>query len=205
MHILVICDLTTIRLHIANLLKDAGFRVSVATSLTEAVGISQAEIIDAAIIGPADLPTDEIGMVQELRRQNLWYPLLAISRCERWAHISDLLTCGADEYVQEPFTTASLLSKLEKLLRYSAQRQPHDLKLNTNFGTIRVHNLGKQVFINDKPANVSNYDYLTLKCIAQNLGEEGLTPQTLLSLRAQKSCGIKLAESAEYLLQRLHP
>lgn len=205
MHILVICNLSVVRFHIANVLKDAGFGVSNTASVTEAIGISQTQTIDAAIIGPAELSADEISMIQELREQNLWFPLLAVSRCERWAHISDLLTNGADEYMQEPFTTATLLSKLEKILRYKAQRHPRELKLNAGFGTIRVHTLGKQVFINDIPANVSTYDYLTLKCIAQNLGEDGLAPQTLLSLQAQRGCGVNLAEATEHLLQRIHP
>lgn len=205
MHILIICSLDTVRTHSVSILKDAGHDVSEAANLADAVGIALARTVDAAIIGPGTSPADETDMIQGLRAQNLWFPLIAVSRCECWSHLSDLLVNGADDFIQEPFATSSLLHKLDKLLHNNATRQPRELRLNAEFGSIRVHNLGKQVFINDAPAEISTYDYLTLKCIAQKLGEDGLSPQTLLSQQAQRGCGIRLAEAAEHLLQRIHP
>ncbi|HRJ52879.1 MAG TPA: hypothetical protein PLE99_08925 [Candidatus Thiothrix moscowensis] len=205
MHILVICGFEGLRFYTTNLLREAGFVVTDTACLTQAIASVSTIGVDAAIIGPAAVPDEEVSLIQSLRQHNLWFPLIAVSRCERWSHISNLLTAGADEYIQEPFTTASLLGKLEKLLHYSPLRKPRELKLNAGFGTIRVHNLGQQVYINDTPAKVSSYDYLMLKCIAQNLGEDGLTPHNLLSLHADQRCGRDMAEAAEHLLQRIHP
>lgn len=205
MSILLLCQTDQLPCQTAPFLRDAGFMVIEAGSTAEAIQQAQAHSIDAAIVEPALSSPNELQLVREIRQQNLWFPLIVISRCERWAHISDLLTAGADEYLDESFASGTLLDKLEKLLRNRHLRQPNELRLKADFGTIRVHNLGQQVFINDSPAQVSAYDYLTLKCIAQNLGENGLSRQTLLSQQAQRGCGVNLAESAEYLLQRIHP
>lgn len=203
--ILVISNIDALRSNLANTLREAGYEAEEADSAEAGSKIALLKPVDAAIAGPCLPPvSDEVTLIKTIRQYDLWFPIMAVSSCERWAHISNLLTAGADEYLAEPFPTATLLLRLEKLLQSSPRRQPQELKLNTEFGTIRLHNLGQLVYINDKPTTVSSYDYLSLKCIAQNLGENGLTPHALADL-ASHPCDRNMFESAEYLLQRIRP
>jgi DNA-binding response OmpR family regulator len=205
MRILVISNIDALRSSLANTLRDAGFEAEEVDTAEAGINIALLKPVDVAIVGPCLPPAgDEVTLIQTIRQYDLWFPIMAVSSCERWAHISNLLTAGADEYLAEPFPTATLLFRLEKLLQDNPHRQALEFKLNTDFGTIRLHNLGQLVYINDKPTAISSYDYLSLKCIAQNLGENGLTPHALADL-ASHPCDRNMFESAEYLLQRIRP
>ena len=116
--ILVIDDNSDIRLLIAGILKDKGFRVREAANFDQALNEINKKVPDVAVI---DVKLDKgdkdgIELLTHLKKIDADVPVIMISGHANVQMAVDSLKLGAFEFVQKPFSTERLLNFVNRAL-----------------------------------------------------------------------------------------
>ncbi len=98
------------------------------------------------------------------------------------------LEFGADDYISKPVQPRVLLARIRALLRRSAPQgklaNVHEIPSNELiFDNIRINKTSRQLYINDKPIELTNTEFELLWLLANNAGEILSRDKILASLR----------------------
>lgn len=117
-HILYVEDDAEIRTLVANLLRDNGFRASVARDGREMDRILEASRIDLLILDIMLPKEDGLSLCRRVRAQSSLPIIMLTARGTEVERVVGL-EIGADDYLTKPFSTHELLARIRAVLRRS--------------------------------------------------------------------------------------
>ena len=166
MRILVVEDEQTLQDQLVSALSKKGFAVDSASDGTEALYFGEQYPIDLAIIDLGLPDISGIEVIHQLRKKQINFPILILTARSRWEEKVEGLEAGADDYLVKPFQLEELFARINALLRRSAGlAQPKII-----CGHITLDTSSQQVVVNDKPVELTAYEYKMLEYMMLHTG-----------------------------------
>ena len=106
-------------------------------------------------------------IVQALRDEGNWVPVLMISAKDGEYDQADGLDCGADDYLTKPFSFVVLLAKLRALLRRGAPERPAVLTV----GTLCLDPAARQVTRDGQEVSLTAREFALLEYLMRRAGQ----------------------------------
>jgi len=162
MRVLVIEDDKKIASFISNGLKQAGFAVDVAYDGEEGLDLALAESYDTAVVDIMLPIMDGLGVIEELRSNNINTPVIILSAKRSVDDRVRGLEIGGDDYLTKPFSFSELLARVYALMRRSSGAA-ESTKLKV--GSLSMDLLNREVIrdgeiINLQPREFALLEYL---------------------------------------------
>jgi two-component system KDP operon response regulator KdpE len=187
--ILVVDDEPQILRALQTNLRGAGYEVTTAASVEQALAEAAMRPPDAVILDlllPDGTGTD---MCRELRR---WsdVPVIVLSAIGDESEKVAALDAGADDYVTKPFGIDEVLARLRAALR----RRAHTTEPVVEIGELRIDLEKRLVSMSGEPVQLTPHEYGMLALFARNVGKL-LTHRTIL----REVWGPTYGEESHYL------
>ncbi len=90
------------------------------------------------------------------------------------------LASGADDYLSKPFSVVEIVARVQALLRRATKNGAPPSASSLAVGNLRMDIDALQVYLNDKPVELSPKEFALLKVLMQNAGK-ALSTETLLN------------------------
>ncbi len=169
-HILLIDDDLRLSAMVGDYLRSHGYQVSNAPTLMAGRELLARQACDALVLDLMLPDGDGLSLCKELRAspRTRALPLLMLSaRGEPTDRIVGL-EIGADDYLPKPFEPRELLARLRALLRRTgAQADGDDI---WRFGRLEIDAGLRQVRLDNKPCELTSYQFDLLTVLAQHPG-----------------------------------
>jgi DNA-binding response OmpR family regulator len=166
MRILLVEDNDLVADAIASGLGLAGFAVDRSPSAEQAASALAAEHFDLAVVDIGLPGEDGLTFVRRLRGQGETLPVLILTARETVALRVEALDLGADDFLMKPFEQTELAARCRALIRRANLQANGQL----NFGRVRIDVAGRQLYIDDKPVELTGREWLVLECLALSAG-----------------------------------
>jgi len=167
MRILIIEDELNLQQQLADALREQDYVVDTASDGEEGLYFAQEYPIDLAIVDLGLPKLDGVEVIKELRKGGCTYPVLILTARNRWQEKVEGLEAGADDYLTKPFHPEELSARLKVLLRRSVGLADNTLQC----GVVRIDTSSKQVFLHDKPLEITAYEYRLLSYLMMHTGK----------------------------------
>ena len=167
MRILIIEDELNLQQQLADALRAQDYVVDTASDGEEGLYFAQEYPIDLAIVDLGLPKLDGVEVIKELRKSGCTYPVLILTARNRWQEKVEGLEAGADDYLTKPFHPEELSARLKVLLRRSVGLADNTLQC----GVVRIDTSSKQVFLHDKPLEITAYEYRLLSYLMMHTGK----------------------------------
>ena len=167
MRILIIEDELKLQQQLAEALRAEDYVVDTASDGEEGLYFAQEYPIDLAIVDLGLPKLDGVEVIKELRKSGCTYPVLILTARNRWQEKVEGLEAGADDYLTKPFHPEELSARLKVLLRRSVGLADNTLQC----GVVRIDTSSKQVFLHDKPLEITAYEYRLLSYLMMHTGK----------------------------------
>jgi len=118
MHALVVDDSRAMRLVLKKIMNDVGFEVSEAGDGSEAlIRLKELDSVDLMLVDWNMPVMDGLEFVRAVRKDQSYdeVPVMMVTTEDGMDKIVEALEAGADEYVMKPFTSETIIEKLEIL------------------------------------------------------------------------------------------
>ena len=115
---LIVDDSRTMRLVLKKILNEVGFEVSEAGDGSEAlIRLKELDRVDLMLVDWNMPVMDGLEFVRAVRQDNAYdeVPLMMVTPEDTMDRVVEALNAGANEYVMKPFTSESIIEKLEIL------------------------------------------------------------------------------------------
>ncbi|MBK1716829.1 response regulator transcription factor [Thiocystis violacea] len=167
MHILIIEDELELRRQLVGRLAQDGWIAEGTGDGPEGLYLASEFSFDAAVIdlGLPGMPGLEI--IRRLRAQQSQLPIIILTARDRWQDKVEGLEAGADDYLVKPFHSEELLARLRALVRRAAGTASRELRL----GPLRLDLTAEKVWIEDRPVELTAYEYRLLEQLAGGQGK----------------------------------
>jgi len=127
MHVLVVEDDPGVSGAVKRGLEEAGYTVTLATTLAEAESVLAAGRPEAVVLDRG-LPDGEgLDLLARIRERHAAMPVLILTARDEIGERVAGLDAGADDYLAKPFSFSELEARLRALLRRSKASDPHRL------------------------------------------------------------------------------
>lgn len=162
MRILLVEDDLKIASFVIKGLKEAGFAVDHAEDGEDGLHLALHESYDAAIIDIMLPKLDGLQLIETLRAQAIFTPVIILSAKRSVDDRVKGLQAGGDDYLTKPFSFSELLARVQGLIRRATRSaEPSQLKsgdLSMNLLTREVHRGDEQIDL--QPREFSLLEYL---------------------------------------------
>jgi two-component system response regulator PhoP len=167
MRLLIVEDDVALRESLATNLRDHGFTVDEAGSVTEGEYFAN-EFDPALAIVDLGLP-DRSGaeLVTKLRADGRDLPILILTARDHWQDKVEGLNAGADDYVVKPFNLDELLARINALLRRSAGHAQPIIA----HGPIALDTSAQQVTVDGREVSLTAYEYRLIEILLLRAGQ----------------------------------
>lgn len=165
MHLLVIDDNEELLYALQQLLKDASYHVDIAKTLSEgdhALAQKKYDLILLDWMLPDGNGTD---FLSRLRRENLRTPVMLFSSKKEVEEKVEALDCGADDYLEKPFSNIELLARIRALLRRESVQKQTQIHLSNG---ITIDFSSRSVDIDGSPVKLSAKEFELLEFLVLN-------------------------------------
>jgi two-component system OmpR family response regulator len=162
MRLLLVEDDRKIALFVKNGLKQAGFAVDHTDNGEDGLHLAITEPYDLAIVDIMLPKLDGLTMIEEIRRQEIAFPVLILSAKREVNDRVKGLNLGGDDYLTKPFAFSELLARVQALIRRASKLSNpssltvSDLKLNLQ--SRKVTRAGEEIDL--QPLEFSLLEYL---------------------------------------------
>jgi two-component system copper resistance phosphate regulon response regulator CusR len=165
--ILIIEDEKKTAAFLAKGLREAGFRVDIATDGGDGLNVARDRKFDLLIVDVMLPGKDGWTVVKELRAADFRTPILFLTARDSVQDRVKGLELGADDYLVKPFAFPELLARVRSLLRRApktrtGQLQIDDLKIDTRRHRATRHGV---------PLDLTPKEFLLLSQLARSAGE----------------------------------
>ena len=167
MRILVIEDEHHLLDQIAGRLRSDGYAVDTATNGTDGLYLGREFNFDAAIIDLGLPDMSGITVIENLRTNNMKFPVLILTARSRWQDKVEGLESGADDYITKPFHIEELCARLRALLRRAGGQAQSVLR----YGDISLNLSSHEVRVNDVCIELTAFEYKALEYLMLHAGE----------------------------------
>jgi DNA-binding response OmpR family regulator len=118
---------------------------------------------------------DGLTLVEELRRQNIDTPLIALSAKRTVADRIKGLQTGCDDYLTKPFSFSELLARIQALLRRTSRiSEPTRLKV----ADLSLDLISREVFRGGEKIEIQPLEFALLEYLMRNAG--GVVSKTMI-------------------------
>jgi DNA-binding response OmpR family regulator len=165
--LLVVEDETRLASALQRGLQAEGFAVDLAGDGPSGLELARHGGYDAMILDIMLPGLSGYRVVQALRAERNWVPVLMLSAKDGEYDQADGLDCGADDYLTKPFSYVVLLARLRALLRRGAPERPSVLQvgeLTLDPARRRVANAGEEITLTAR-------EYALLEYLMRRPGE----------------------------------
>jgi two-component system OmpR family response regulator len=167
LRILVVEDDHKIASFVVKGLKQAGFVVDHAENGDDGLHLALTKSYDAAVLDIMLPRLDGLSVVEQLRRQKIFTPVIILSAKRSVDDRIRGLQAGGDDYLVKPFSFAELLARVQALLRRSSHAaEPTRLTL----GDLSLDLLTREVVRSDKKIDLQAREFALLEYLMRNSG-----------------------------------
>ncbi len=156
-------------------LAEEGHAVDVAGRGEDALWMAQATGYDAIVLDVMLPGLDGFETCRELRRQEVWSPVLILTARDAVNDRVSGLDTGADDYLVKPFSFAELLARLRALKRRAPAERPVELRV----GDLRLDPAGHRAWRSEQELGLSPKEFALLELFMGHPGEVLSRPQLL--------------------------
>jgi len=175
MRILLVEDDRRIAEFILKGLKEAGYAADHCDNGEDGLHLASTEAYDAAIIDIMLPKLDGLTLIEELRRQNIDTPLIALSAKRTVADRIKGLQTGCDDYLTKPFSFSELLARIQALLRRASRiSEPTRLKV----ADLSLDLISREVFRGGEKIEIQPLEFALLEYLMRNAG--GVVSKTMI-------------------------
>jgi DNA-binding response OmpR family regulator len=165
--LLVVEDETRLARALQRGLQAEGFAVDVAGDGPSGLELARHGGYDAMILDIMLPGLSGYRVVQTLRAERNWVPVLMLSAKDGEYDQADGLDCGADDYLTKPFSYVVLLARLRALLRRGAPERPSVLRV----GQLSLDPARRRVTRGDAEITLTAREYALLEYLMRRPGE----------------------------------
>ncbi|MCC8995501.1 MAG: response regulator transcription factor [Nitrosomonas sp.] len=167
MRILVIEDEIKLQQQIRQQLEGSGYMVDTCSNGKEGLFFATEYPLDAAIVDIGLPGKSGLEIIKALRDKGSLLPILILTARSSWQDKVQGLEMGADDYLTKPFQMEELQARVKALLRRSTGI-PHT---QLNCGPISIDVTAQSVTVNDKPIELTSFEYRMLEELIRHHGE----------------------------------
>ena len=168
MRILIVEDDKKIASFVTKGLTESGFAVDHAGNGEDALHLALSARYDAAVLDIMLPKLDGLCVVEELRRQKIFTPVIILSAKRSVDDRIKGLQAGGDDYLTKPFSFAELLARVQALLRRSGQSgEPTRLEA----GELSLDLLTREVVRSGKKIDLQPREFSLLEYLLRNSGK----------------------------------
>ncbi|HEX6812389.1 MAG TPA: response regulator [Planctomycetota bacterium] len=168
-HILVVEDEPQMRRFLRVTLRVNGYRVTEATTATEALAIAETRRPDIVVL---DLGLPDLDGVTVVGKLRAWFtsPIIVVSARQQEGDKVRALDAGADDYLTKPFGTAELLARIRVALRHGnrIEKEPEQGVFQT--GDLRVDRDRHDVSVRGQSVKLTGLEYRLLDAMIRHAG-----------------------------------
>lgn len=171
--ILIVEDEEKLQEFISLYMKNAGYKIDLASDGYEALTLFKENTYDLVIL---DLMLPRLSGYEVCKkiRESSQVPIIMLTALESEADHLQGYDLGADDYVTKPFKMKILLAKVKRFIekqnpsiRVEAQNESADILL---FDTLRIHSSSRMVFVDDKEITLAPKEYELLMYLCKHRG-----------------------------------
>lgn len=167
MRALVIEDDPHLRGQVTQIFADEGFAVDQAADGENGLYMATEYPVDIAVVDLGLPGTNGIEIIRKARKAGRSFPILILTARDGWQTKVEGLEAGADDYLVKPFHREELLARARALLRRSGGWARPQLTC----GPVTVDTTAKSVTVNDKPVDLTAYEFKVLEYLILHAGE----------------------------------
>jgi two-component system, OmpR family, response regulator len=167
MRILVVEDDKKIASFVAKGLREAGFAVDCADNGADGLERALHQSYDAAVIDVMLPKLDGLSIIERLRLQKIFTPVLILSAMRSVDDRVKGLQTGGDDYLTKPFSFTELLARVQALIRRAGQ-EPEPTLLEA--GDLTMDLLKREVTRGGKRLELQPREFALLHYLMRNLG-----------------------------------
>lgn len=164
MYILIIDDNEELLYALEQLLKGAAYHVDIAKNIREGeYSISQKKY-DLILLDWMLPDGNGVDLLSRLRHENIRTPVLFFSSKKEIEDKVEALDCGADDYLEKPFSNIELLARIRALLRRESVQKQTQLQI----GELTIDFSSRSVLILNEPVKLSSKEFELLELLVLN-------------------------------------
>lgn len=167
MRILIIEDEVSLRTQLEKRLHDENFAVDACATGEEGLHMGTEYPYDVAIVDVGLPGMSGLDVIRTLRQRKRVFPIIVLTARGRWQEKVEGLESGADDYLVKPFHVEELLARVRALVRRSAGHAQSTMV----FGTITLNTAAQELRVNDKPVELTAYEYKVLEYLMLKHGQ----------------------------------
>lgn len=164
--ILLVEDDSRLAAMVADYLGEAGFRVSVAPTGSQAEAELRRETFDAVILDLMLPDADGLDLCRRIRSRSALPLMMLTARGDPLDRVVGL-ELGADDYLPKPFEPRELLARLRAILRRQRDLAPSEV---LRFGRLEIDRGARRVFVDGQEKSLTAYQYTLLVTLAERAG-----------------------------------
>jgi two-component system OmpR family response regulator len=164
--ILVVDDEPNIRDLLASGLRFAGFSVLAVGNGNDAVAAAEKGNPDLILLDVMLPDMSGFSVTKKLRTMNILAPVLFLTARDEVEDKITGLTVGGDDYMTKPFSLDEIIARIHAILRRT--KKVTDEKSVIEVGEVRIDEDAHDVFVNDKPIELSPTEYKLLRYLMEN-------------------------------------
>lgn len=165
MRVLVVEDDKKIASFVAKGLREAGFAVDHADNGADGLERALHQSYDAAVIDVMLPKLDGLSIIEHLRLQRIFTPVLILSAKRSVDDRVRGLQTGGDDYLTKPFSFTELLARVQALIRRAGQ-EPEPTLLEA--GDLRMDLLKREVTRGGKKVELQPREFALLRYLMRN-------------------------------------
>ena len=173
--ILVVEDERSLAAALQRGLRAEGFAVDVSGAGDEGLALARTGDYDAVVLDVMLPGLSGYRVVQALRAEGVWVPVLMLTAKDGEHDQADALDLGADDYLTKPFSFLVLVARLRALLRRGAPQRPVVLSA----GDLSLDPASRRVLRGDVPVELTAREFSLLEYLMRHRDEVVSKPELL--------------------------
>lgn len=184
-HLLLIDDDTRLTGMVKDYLSQAGYQISIASTLTEGKQLLAKKNYDALLLDLMLPDGDGLELCRELRSQTSMRSLPLLMLTARGEPLDRVLglEMGADDYLGKPFEARELLARVKALLRRAHQSHETTTQEIIRFGRLELDLAARQARLEGLVCDLTSYQFDLLLVLARSPGRVLSRDQIMDSLK----------------------
>jgi len=167
MRLLIVEDENSLRESLVTQFAASGFNAESAANGEDGLYLATEFSFDVAVIDLGLPKISGMELIKQLRAKGRTFPILILTARDQWQEKVNGLQAGADDYVTKPFHFQEVLARVQALLRRSSGKAQSTWRA----GAIALDTTAQQVSVDDKPIELTSFEYKILELLMHRNGE----------------------------------